>query len=296
MKLYFCDSGIQKYFLMKKKKILIIAGIVLLVILTVAGFLLYPAYHFFFSKGTEQPFERLTILSGGGGNSGILVTDKAVFVIDTKMGSDAKDLFNLAKKKAGALPIVVINTHFHGDHVKGNHLYSGSRIYIGSYEKAFLQKEVDAENMPTNFVSDSLAFISKTDTIILYDMGQGHTFHDMVVYLKNRNTVFTGDLVFHDINPFLKRESGADVEKWVSALEKLRNIPDLQTVVPGHGKTGGPELIFSMIGYFEDMKKAAVKPAKEKILVEKYKDWVNLPMMTSPGTTIEYIRNSSNRK
>src|ERR1035438_4906127 len=88
---------------------------------------------------------KLTVYLGGGGNSGILVTDSAIVVIDTKMGTDAENLANLAKEKAGGKKIIVINTHYHGDHTKGNMFYKGSKIYIGDYEKSFLMKNMDHE-------------------------------------------------------------------------------------------------------------------------------------------------------
>jgi len=275
---------------MKTKNILLMAGIVLLVLIITAGFIFYPAYHFFFQKETLQPDNKLTIISGGGGNSGVLVTDSAILVIDTKMGGDAEDLYKLVKQKAGNKPVMVINTHYHGDHTKGNHWFKGSKIYIGDYDKSFLQKEVDPENMPNIFVKDSLVLDLGNETIMMYDMGQAHTYHDMIVYLKNRKTLFTGDLVFHNINPVLKRNSGADLDKWIKVLGKIQSKLEVVTVVPGHGKTGGKELLASMKQYFEDMRTAANNPGKEKEMKEKYKDWMELPMMTSPGATIDYIR------
>jgi hypothetical protein len=38
------------------------------------------------------------------------------------------------------------------------------------------------------------------------------------------------------------------------------------------------------------MKAAAAEPSKEKMMKEKYKDWMAMPMATSPGITIDYLR------
>ena len=276
--------------LSKTKKILI--GIALILLLLIAGgaVYLYPVFTFFFQTETQQLDKDLILVLGGGGNSGILVTDKILVVIDTKMGGDAGDLFKLASEKAAGKPILVINTHYHGDHVKGNHFYKGSRIYMGNYDKAFLQKEVDPDNMPTDYVKDSLVLNLGNETVMLYDLGQAHTYHDMVVYLKNRKLLFSGDLIFNHINPFLKKESRADVDKWLEALHVLLNKFDLEKVVPGHGATGGKELVWSMIDYFGDMKAAEKDPSRATELKAKYKDWVEMPMMTSPQATIDYIR------
>jgi glyoxylase-like metal-dependent hydrolase (beta-lactamase superfamily II) len=104
---------------MKWKKILLITGIILVVIIVVAAVYIYPSYKFFFTGGTIRVDKDLTIIRSGGGNSWILITDSAVVVIDTKMSSDAEKLYNQVREKAGSKKIIVINTHYHGDHVKG---------------------------------------------------------------------------------------------------------------------------------------------------------------------------------
>jgi hypothetical protein len=80
------------------------------------------------------------------------------------------------------------------------------------------------------------------------------------------------------------------VDKWIGALDQMLKIPDIGKVVPGHGETGDKTMIESMRTYFLDMKIAAADPAKEKEMKLKYKDWLELPMMTSPGATIDFIR------
>ena len=255
-----------------------------------AGFCSKPVYPSVIQPENQQPDKDLTISFGGGGNSGILVTDSAVVVIDTKMGKDAEDLYNLARQNAGSKRIIVINTHYHGDHVKGNHFYTGDRIYIGGYDRAFLEKEVEAGNMPNFIMVDSLTLNLGNETLVMYDMGQAHTYHDMIVYLKNRKMLFSGDLVFHDINPVLKRNSGADVDKWIAVLGEIQSRLDIKTLVPGHGKAGGKELLESMKQYFIDMKLATTNPGKETQARTKYKDWMEMPGMASVSATVAYIR------
>ena len=277
---------------MKWKKILLITGIILVVIIVVTAVYIYPSYKFFFTGGTIPIDKNLTIIQGGGGNSGILITDSAVVVIDTKMSSDAEKLFNQAREKAGSKKIIVINTHYHGDHVKGNHFYKDCKIYIGSYDEKFLREEIDSENMPNQFVKDSLVLNLGNEILCLYNMGQAHTWDDMIVWLKNRKVVFTGDLVFDQINPFLVKKSGANVDMWIAVLDKILQIPGVTMFVPGHGQNGDRSIVESMKRYFEDMKIAVNDPSQEETLKSKYKDWTEMPMMTSPGITIDYIRNN----
>ena len=276
---------------MKWKRIFLITGIILVVIIVAAAVYIFPTYKFFFREGKITVDKNLMIIKGGGGNSGILMTDSAVIVIDTKMSSDAEKLYNLAKDKAGRKKIIVINTHYHGDHVKGNHFYKDCAIYTGAYDEKFLRENISVENMPNQFVKDSLVMNLGNEILSLYNMGQAHTWNDMIVFLKNSKVVFTGDLVFYKINPFLKKDSGADVDKWISVLDKILSMPGVTLFIPGHGDPGGRSIVESMKTYFEEMKTAANDPSKEKSIKEKYKDWLEMPMMTSPGVTIDYIRN-----
>jgi cyclase len=277
---------------MNWKRIILITGIILVVLIVIAAVYIYPSYKFFFNGGKIPVDKDLTIIQGGGGNSGVLVTDSAVVVIDTKMSGDAEKLFKQAKELAGSKKIIVINTHYHGDHVKGNHFYKGCTIYIGAYDQKFLQDNVSAENMPDQFVKDSLILDLGNEILCLYNLGQAHTWADMIVLLKNRKVVFTGDLVFYQINPFLKRESGANVDKWITALDKILIMRDVTMFIPGHGQPGNRSIVEAERGYFEDMKTAANDPSKEKTMKEKYKTWSELPIMTSPGITIDYIRSN----
>jgi cyclase len=277
------------------KRILMWVAAIIVILVAVLSIYMYPMYRFMFDKEIVQVGDALTIVSGGGGNSGIFVGENAVIVIDTKMMGNAEELYKTAKEKAGQKPIIVINTHYHKDHTSGNKYYKGSKIYIGNYDKSFLEKEIEAENMPINFVSDSLSLNLGNETVLVYNLGQAHTFKDMVVYLKNRNYLFTGDLIFNHVNPVLKKESGADVDKWMSALQLILKSWNNATIIPGHGPSGNKEMVQSMLQYFEDMKLAASNPDKEKIIKEKYADWMTMPTMASPDKTIDYIKGNNSK-
>jgi cyclase len=208
------------------------------------------------------------------------------------MGKAAEALSKLAKEKAGTKKIIVINTHYHGDHINGNNFYKGSEIIIGNYSKEFLLKNIKPEYMPNTFVKDSMLLALGKDTLMLYNLGQAHTLCDMVVYLKGRKLLFSGDLIFNKMNPVLKKESFTDVNKWIKALDNIL-AKDIHTIVPGHGKPGGKEIASSLKQYFEDMKTALAEPSKEAEVKAKYSDWFKMPFMSSPEKTIEYLKTTN---
>jgi glyoxylase-like metal-dependent hydrolase (beta-lactamase superfamily II) len=273
---------------MKIRKILFYIGITLLVCIGMVAIYIYPFYSFFFTPVTTVVSPQFTVISGSG-NSSIVKTDSAVLVIDTKMASMAKDLYETVKEIAGPRKIIVINTHLHDDHVHGNYLFTGSKIYIGSYDKAFAVKSIKLKDMPTDFVADSLVLNLGNEEAVLLNIGQAHTFSDLVVYLRKSKTLITGDIVFNKINPALIRNDGTDIEKWMAALDRLSKRWDIRKVVPGHGDAGGPELLSEMIQYFTDMKIAATDKTQADALKKKYDGWRKMPLMSSPGSTIDFI-------
>jgi glyoxylase-like metal-dependent hydrolase (beta-lactamase superfamily II) len=112
---------------------------------------------------------------------------------------------------------------------------------------------------------------------------------DVIVYIKSRKLLFSGDLIINKTNPVLNKESGANVERWIKILDLILK-KDIKTIVPGHGNVGDKELASSLKRYFEDMTMAANDPSRASELKAKYKDWTKMPFFATPDKTISYIK------
>jgi cyclase len=279
---------------MTLKRLVAYVAISVGILLFALAILVYPFFRYFFRSETIEQDSRFAIITGTG-NSGLLVTDSAVVVIDTKFWKNAEKLHEMAKQKAGTKKILVINTHFHGDHVFGNNLYLGSDIYTGGYGRDVAVSRTKLQNLPTIYIRDSLILDLGDEIVGLYDLGQGHTFQDLVVYLKKRKVLFTGDLVFNQIHPAIIEEDGTDIINWKSILTLMYKTFDARIVVPGHGMQGGKEMIMSQLVYFNDMDEAASNPVSAKELIKKYSGWMKIPMGSSPEKTIDYIRKTTGK-
>lgn len=282
------------------KKTLKWLGIIILLLVAI-GATLYMIYLRPFMQKMKQTSvvnydKELTLVLGGGGNSGILVSDSLVIVIDTKMDEAAEQLYKTVKELAGNKPILVINTHYHPDHSTGNSFYTGQTIIAGgNYTKEFWIKEAGEKTLPTQWLQDKMDIKMGDDTVTLFNLAKNvHTASDIVVYLHKRKMLFGGDVILNKQAPAIM--GVADPDGYVAAFDLVQQKFDIQKIVPGHGAIGGIEIIDSFRQYFIDMKTAASDASKKDELMAKYKDWGQVPIFMSPGATINAYKKKANKK
>jgi glyoxylase-like metal-dependent hydrolase (beta-lactamase superfamily II) len=232
----------------------------------------------------------LTLVIGGGGNSGILVSDSLVIVIDTKFKDAAEVFAKQVKDLAGSKPILVINTHYHPDHCEGNKFYKGQSILAGgNYNKEIWLNNASEETMPTQWLKDKMDIKMRDDTVTIYNFNRNaHTESDVFVYLHKRKILFGGDVILNGQVPVVR--GSADPDGYMDAYNRLPKLFDIQKIVPGHGPLGGLEVIEKMKQYFIDMQMAATDDSKKAVLVAKYNDWTQVPILMSPGATISALK------
>lgn len=280
---------------MKLVKTILKISAACIVLFLLGGFVYYSQYIKPFkeqmSKTMLVNFDmNLMVVQGGGGNSGILLLDSMVLVIDSKMDEAAKELYATAKKISDNKPIVLVNTHYHPDHVGGNDLYSGQTIIAGgNYSPQQWKNETGSANLPTVWVKDSMVIETKSETISVLNIpNAAHTESDVVVYLHNKKVLFTGDLVLNKQVPMIMGAGNAP--GYLTALDYLRHRYPFSTVVPGHGNMGSRKVFDTFSQYMLDMKEAAEHPEKKDELISKYSDWTHLPFFMSHNATIRKFK------
>lgn len=70
--------------------------------------------------------ENLYVITGGGGNSAVFITEKGVVLVDTKNPGMGPGILEKIKSVTPKPVIMVINTHTHGDHVGSNSAFTGA--------------------------------------------------------------------------------------------------------------------------------------------------------------------------
>ncbi len=81
----------------------------------------------------------------------------------------------------------------------------------------------------------------------LYCFGKGHTTGDLVMYVPDQEILFSGDLVFVGMHPYM---ADGFAGEWLSYLDTLQNF-DTKHLVPGHGDVSTPAAIPVMKDYLK---------------------------------------------
>src|SRR6202451_2015626 len=145
-------------------------------------------------------------IEGGGGNSGVIVGDKGVIVVDAKTTPAAgKELLDDIAKITPKPVTTVILTHSDGDHVNGLASFPAG-IAIIAHENN--KKEQDAAlaaggrgappagHLPTQVVSKNKENLKINGVKLeVLHWAPAHTSGDLVVYLPGEKIVFTGDII-----------------------------------------------------------------------------------------------------
>src|SRR5580704_15215738 len=145
-------------------------------------------------------------VEGGGGNSGVIVGEKGVIVVDAKTTpAGGKELLeNVAKITPKPITTVIL-THSDADHVNGLASFPTGITIIAQENN---KKEQDAalaaggrgappaEHLPTKIISKNKESLTIDGVKLqLFHWAPAHTSGDLVVYLPSESIVFTGDLI-----------------------------------------------------------------------------------------------------
>ena len=184
-------------------------------------------------------------------NGMVIVNGGEALVLDTPV-DDASSLefmrFITLELKVKILGVVA--THFHEDCLGGLQAFhdQGIRSYSIGRTRALAEK---AGHVPPGSVMSGRYTISVDgDPVHLSWFGAGHTEDNIVAYFPRDKVLFGGCLV-KSAGASNGNLADADVQAWPGTIRKvLEAYPEVEVVVPGHGKPGGKELLEYTEGLF----------------------------------------------
>ena len=193
----------------------------------------------------------LFMISGLGGNIGLLAGPDGKIVVDTGVPPAAQSLLKLIESNGGTAPIHrVINTHFHGDHTGGNEAFNKAGVRIVSHDNcrarlateqtnAFFNRKTPAAPeaaRPETTFSDKLTMHLNGEEIRMVYIPPAHTDNDVMLHFTKANVIHTGDLLFNVAFPYIDYSAGGNIMGMIKAMDVIMATADDKTkIIPGHG-------------------------------------------------------------
>jgi len=187
---------------------------------------------------------------GAIGNSGFIVGEKAVAVIDPGGSPEFGEQLRRAIESTTDVPVkYLILTHFHPDHVAGSTAFADVEHVIAheKYGQAMTQRAQFYLERFTNLLPGSVQEVFRLPTMEIrvgkpkeIDLGDrslsveahavAHTDNDLTVHDVTSNTLWASDLLFAGRTPSLD----GSLKGWLNVLSIL-DERDYELTIPGHG-------------------------------------------------------------
>ena len=199
------------------------------------------------SIGTIQKItERLYMIPGAGGNTGVFLTANGVVIVDTKLANNGQAILDQVKTVSSKPVTLIINTHTHGDHT-GSNIFFPASIDIVAHENTKANMErmdvfkdpANKHGLPDKTFKDRITLLSGPDAIDLYYFGPAHTNGDAFVVFRALRAMHAGDAFATRGQPLIDRNNGGSGIAYPETLGKaVKTIKNVDTVIAGHTTTG----------------------------------------------------------
>lgn len=189
--------------------------------------------------------ENIYMLTGQGGNIGILKNEKGLFIIDDQFARLSNKILTNLKTISDQPVTMVVNTHFHGDHTGGNENMAnkGATIFAQKNVRSRMEKgqkekgNIIPSSLPVITFDKGLQLYFKNENVKVFHVHNAHTDGDALVYFVNGNVLHMGDTFFNGRYPYIDLKSGGSIQGYIKASEKALLIANDDTkIIPGHGK------------------------------------------------------------
>ncbi len=188
-------------------------------------------------------------------------------LIDTLGTSElCRTALDLLEERAGAGPLIVVNSHMDWDHFWGNAAVAGrapiiahatalDRLRDPATEQVLIDKVgEDSRFGDVEIIGPDITFsgsmtLNGGDLTLELIHTPGHTPDHIAVWIPELRICLAVDAVEYPI-PEVWSRSAADLRLIRSSLQRIRDL-NARLVIPAHGRTSSPSIVDANLAYFE---------------------------------------------
>lgn len=225
------------------------------------------------------------LITGRGGNVGVLAGADGVFMIDTQFAEIAPALDAAQKAVSGGQAVdIVLNTHLHGDHVLGNAWFAGEGAVILAHPnvRPALETPVTSQltgRTPEPLTGDFLPSVNVSDGDFITLNGEtarfrhtpdAHTDGDIFVHFEQADVIHAGDLLFSGMFPYIDLDNGGTVDGFIAGMQAVVDVAGPDTaIIAGHGPMSTEADLIASIEMLEAAKARVEELVKAGLSLEE---------------------------
>lgn len=202
---------------------------------------------------TTKLYDNIWLLQGAGGNMAVQTGKDGIVLIDSSFATAVPHIREAIASITSDAPHVLINTHWHVDHVDGNEGMHAAGFGVIAHEKTKVRMSEPAEMklmhfslppypdgaLPTTTFKDSIRRPHSGDTVAMVHYDPAHTDTDIYIHFENADVLHCGDIFFNKTYPFIDEGSGGAIGGTIDAAQKSLGLASDKTrIIPGHGPLG----------------------------------------------------------
>lgn len=178
-------------------------------------------------------------------NGLVVFAGDEAFLVDTAWGDAAtRELVAWVEEERAARVVGAVVTHGHDDRGGGTAFLRERGIPVWARADTAASLAEASLGVPDQRIGTTGATHLFGGRIEVYYPGPGHTADNIVVYLPRERILFGGCLVRSLDTSTLGNTADAFLGEWASTVERVAaEFPDVEVVVPGHGREAGPETL-----------------------------------------------------